>query len=197
VQRRYKHEIPGIHSSAVADLSFLLLIFFIVTISLEPAWVMPTRLSPPVPENRQTAPIKIKERDFLPIYIDDENRIFCRSIAIKATELRTYAKHFIENPDNDNDLPEKIATDIPLLGTVDITQRHIIALSNGEKTSFQAYIFVQNELIAAYNELREELSRKKFGKSYNALTTPEQEAVRGYYPRKISRPEKTDKGGRS
>jgi biopolymer transport protein ExbD len=197
VRQRYKHNIPGIHSSAVADLSFLLLIFFIVTISLEPTWVMPVRLSPLMPENQQKSPLKIKERDFLPIYIDNEDRIFCRSAAIQATELRAYAKRFIENPDNDNNLPEKVAVNIPPLGVVNTTQHHIIALSNGEKTSFQTYIFVQNELVTAYNELREELSQKKFNKAYNALTILEQEAVKSYYQRKISRPEKIDKGGRS
>jgi biopolymer transport protein ExbD len=193
VRKRSKHGIPGISSSATADLSFLLLIFFIITSSIDPQWMMPVRLSPSVPP--LATHISIRERDFLPVHIDGNNRIFCRSSAIEAGELRACVRRFIENPDNDGNLPEKIPVDIPLLGKVDITKNHIIALSNDDNTSFQTYVFVQNELMAAYRELRDELARRTFDKTYGALGMAEQQAVRTYYQRRISRPEKVDKGG--
>ncbi|MDR2628265.1 MAG: biopolymer transporter ExbD [Dysgonamonadaceae bacterium] len=191
---RNKHRIPGINSSATADLSFLLLIFFIITSSIDPHWMMPMHLSPTVPSKANH--IIIRERDFLPVHIDGENRIFCRSTLVKASELRAYTKHFIKNPDNDENLPEKVPVNIPFLGETDITKNHIIALSNEDETAFRTYVFVQNELIAAYRELREELAMEKFGKAYHTLGYAEQEAVRTCYQRKISRPEQSGKGGR-
>jgi flagellar hook-associated protein FlgK len=65
----------------------------------------------------------------------------------------------------------------------------VISLSNDLDTKYGTYIAVQNELVAAINELREELAKSKFGKSYNDLEQEQQDAIRDIYPSRISEAE--------
>ena len=195
MRSRRKREIPEINSSSAADLSFLLLLFFILTSSMSPDWIMPMRLSPLPPERVRQEHIKINERNYLPVYIDEGNQIYCRSEKVDSLALRSYVKAFVANPDDEANLPEKVAVNLPVLGDVEVTKNHIISISNHDDALFQTYVFVQNELIAAYRELREDLAQTTFGKAYQDLTQEQQNAIQQYYPRKISRAEKVRKGG--
>lgn len=68
-------------------------------------------------------------------------------------------------------------------------------MQNDRGSSYQAYISVQNELVAAYNELRDELAQEKFGVTYAELNDAQQKAVREVYPQRISEaePKNTEK----
>ena len=101
------------------------------------------------------------------------------------------------NPSDDANLPEKHLKNIPLLGgDCMITEKHVISVQNDVGTSYQAYIDVQNELVAAYNELRNELAEEKFGKAYAECSEDEQKAIRDFYPQKISEAEPKKYGGK-
>ena len=115
---------------------------------------------------------------------------------IDVKQLKEKAKEFIANPYDDENLPEKHRKNIPLLGDCMITENHVISVQNDVGTSYQAYIDVQNELVAAYNELRNELGKAKFGKLYNECNEDEQKAIREYYPQKISEAEPKKYGGK-
>jgi hypothetical protein len=69
------------------------------------------------------------------------------------------------------------------------TDKPVISLRCDRTRSYQAYIAVQNELVAAYNELRDKISQDKWGKAYAALDEDQQKAVREIYPQKISEAE--------
>jgi len=114
---------------------------------------------------------------------------------ISVQQLKEKAKEFIKNESNDANLPEKVTVDIPMLGNVEITKDHVISLQNDVDTQYQAYIEVQNELVAAYNELRNEFSRDRFGKVYDELSEEQQIAVQAVYPQKISEAEPKNYGG--
>jgi hypothetical protein len=90
--------------------------------------------------------------------------------------LKEKAKEFIVNPNDRADLPEKLATEIEYFGTVKVAQG-VISLQNDRGTSYRMYMLVQNELVAAYNELRDELAKNKFVKLYNNLPENEQKAI--------------------
>ncbi len=98
----------------------------------------------------------------------------CGTDYIDVKQLKEKAKEFIANPYDDENLPEKHRKNIPLLGDCMITENHVISVQNDVGTSYQAYIDVQNELVAAYNELRNELGKAKFGKLYNECNEDEQ-----------------------
>ncbi len=109
--------------------------------------------------------------------------------------LREKAKEFIKNDANQDNLPVRTLVDIPLIGPMEITKDHVISLQNDVDTQYQVYIDVQNELVAAYNDLRNELSQEKFGKKYDELDEEQQKAVQTAYPQKISEAEPKNYGG--
>jgi hypothetical protein len=84
---------------------------------------------------------------------------------------------------------------IPLIGEIEITKDHVISLQNDVDTQYQVYIEVQNELVAAYNELRNELSKEKFGKLFDDLDEDQKKAIQAVYPQKISEAEPKNYGG--
>ena len=100
--------------------------------------------------------------------------------------LRARAKLFIANPQDDPGLPERVPVEVPLLGTVPVTEQHVIALRCSRRASYRAYIAVQDELAGAYRDLRDELSRSRWGQNYADLTPDRKQAVREVFPQKIS-----------
>jgi hypothetical protein len=102
--------------------------------------------------------------------------------------LRERAKEFMANPYNDEDLPEKEPKEIPYFGEY-MVSKGVISLRNDLDTKYGTYIAVQNELVAAINELRDELAKQKFGKAYDDLEEDKQEAIRDIYPQRISEAE--------
>lgn len=77
-----------------------------------------------------------------------------------------------------------------------MTDKHVVSVQTDRGTSYNVYFQVQNEFgSCAYNELRDELSKAKFGKLYGALDDEHQAAIREYYPQKISEAEPKNYGG--
>ena len=193
-----KRSMPGINSSSTADIAFMLLIFFLTTTSMDTDKGLARRLPPPPDPNvKQQDNIKVKERNVLQVRINKDDQLMVGSEYMDIKQLRAKAKEFVSNPSDDANLPEKHLKNIPLLGgDCMITEKHVISVQNDVGTSYQAYIDVQNELVAAYNELRNELSEEKFGKSYAECSEDEQKAIRDFYPQKISEAEPKKYGGK-
>ena len=193
-----KRSMPGINSSSTADIAFMLLIFFLTTTSMDTDRGLARRLpQPPDPNQKQQDNIIVKERNVLQVRINKDDQLMVGSEYMDIKQLRAKAKEFVPNPSDDANLPEKHLKNIPLLGgDCMITEKHVISVQNDVGTSYQAYIDVQNELVAAYNELRNELSEEKFGKSYAECSEDEQKAIRDFYPQKISEAEPKKYGGK-
>lgn len=190
-----KRKVPGLNTSSTADISFILLIFFLVTTSMDTDSGLARRLPPPPEDDQQEAEIDVKERNVLKVRINAAGNLLCGDDFIEIAQLCDRAKEFIKNEDNRPSLPEKHVKNIPLLGQCVITDKHVISVQTDRGTSYNIYFQVQNELIRAYNELRDELSRAKFGKLYAALNDEQQAAIREYYPQKISEAEPKNYGG--
>ena len=194
---RKKRSMPGINSSSTADFAFMLLIFFLTTTSMDTDKGLARRLPPPPDPNMQQDNIIVKERNILQVRINKDNQLMVGSDFMEVAQLRAKAKEFIANPNDDANLPEKHVKDIPLLGgACMVTEKHVISVTNDVGTSYQVYIDVQNELVAAYNELRNEMALARFGKEYLNCSEDEQKAIRDYYPQKISEAEPKKYGGK-
>ena len=194
---RKKRSMPGINSSSTADIAFMLLIFFLTTTSMDTDKGLARRLPPPPDPNMQQDNIIVKERNILQVRINKDNQLMVGSDYMEVAQLRAKAKEFIANPNEDVNLPEKHVKDIPLLGgACMVTEKHVISVTNDVGTSYQVYIDVQNELVAAYNELRNEMALARFGKDYINCSEDEQKAIRDYYPQKISEAEPKKYGGK-
>ncbi len=184
-----KRKCPEVNSSSTADIAFLLLIFFLITTSMDTDRGLARRLPEPPQENQKKDDIKLKERNVLPIFLNFQDALMVGNDYLNVDQLRERAKEFIANPNNDEHLPEKITEEVDYFGSVQITKKHVISLRCDRGSSYKAYIAVQNELVAAYNELRNELAQEKWGKNYVDLDEDQQKAVRQIYPQVISEAE--------
>ncbi|MDK2843175.1 MAG: hypothetical protein PWQ17_2682 [Anaerophaga sp.] len=182
------------NAGSMADIAFLLLIFFLVTTTMDTDSGLARMLPPPVPADEPPPP-PIKERNVFEVLINAQNRLLVEGEPMDLSQLRDAAKEFIENPLNESNLPEKEEKEIPYFGIVPVS-KGVISLQNDRGTQYQMYLSVQNELAAAYNELRDELARRKFGKKFNELDEDKQEAIRDIYPQRISEAEPKNVGGK-
>ena len=203
-----KRKVPGLNGSSLADISFILLIFFLITTSMDTDSGLVRRLPPPPDPNQMEEDVKVKGRNVLVVSVNMNNEIMyyygdeskrVTKMDVQVSELREIAKEFIANPENKPNMPEFHPADppLPLLGAYPVTKNHIISVQTDRSTSYEVYFQIQNELMAAYNELRDEFSREKFGKYYRHLDPESDEAlaVRGVYPLKISEAEPKKYGG--
>ena len=180
---------PEINSSSTADIAFLLLIFFLTTTSMDTDSGLARRLPPPPEPNQKIEDQKKKERNVLTVFLNMNDQLMCGNDYLNVDQLRKKAKEFVKNENDDEKLPEKIAVNVPFFGNILVTKNHVISLRCDRGTSYQAYIAVQNELVAAYNELRDELAQAKWGKKYADLNAEQQDAIREIYPQAISEAE--------
>ena len=192
-----KRKVHAMNATSSADIAFMLLIFFLITTSMDTDKGLARRLPPPVPKDqKKNEEMDIKKRNILVVLINSNNQILCNNEFIDIKQLREKVRTFIENPYNDEHMPEKTEVDVPFFGKQMVTKNHVISLQNDRGTEYQAYIDVQNELAGAYNELRDEVSKKKFGKAFADLDEDQQKAVQMIYPQKISEAEPKNYGGK-
>ena len=192
---RKKKKVPGLNSSSTADISFILLIFFLVTTSMDTDMGLARRLPQPPEPNQEDAQIDVKERNVLNVRLNAAGNLMVNHDFIDVMQLRARAKEFIENRNNLSTLPEKHAKNIEGLGQCFVTDKHVISVQTDRGTPYNVYFLVQNGLVAAYNELRDELAIAKFGRPYARLSEDDQVAIRTYYPQKISEAEPKNYGG--
>lgn len=191
-------KVPEINASSNADIAFLLLIFFLVTTTMSTDKGLSRRLPPPLPPDMEKPDVDVKERNIFTVLINSRNELLVQGEPVDVRELKTRAKEFIANETNDQTLPEVLPVDVEFDGkmeTVMITKNHVISLQNDRGTTYAKYIEVQNELVAAYNELRNQYSMSRFGMSYEELETDMQKSVQKVYPQKISEAEPKNYGG--
>ena len=186
---------PEIPSASLADIAFMLLIFFLVTTTMDVDSGLERRLPQWVDESQQQDDDQqIKERNVFVVLVNRNNDLLVEGEYADIENLRERAKEFMANPYDDESLPEKEPMQVPYFGEVMVT-KGVISLRNDLDTKYGTYIAVQNELVGAINELREELSQQQFGKSYNDLNKDQQDAVRDIYPSRISEAEPKKAGG--
>ena len=184
-----KRKMPGLNTSSTADISFMLLIFFLVTTSMDTDQGLARTLPKPPEEDELNNEIKVKERNILNSRINKDDMLMIGDDYVDIRDVKPRAKEFIANPENRSNLPELKPKQIKLLGTRMVTENHVISVQTDRGTSYGIYFQVQDQLVAAYNELRDELAKQEFGYKYQFLTKEEQEAIREVYPQKISEAE--------
>lgn len=194
---RKKRRSPEVNAGSMADIAFQLLIFFLVSTTMDTDKGLLRKL-PQMPDKEQEKQQeKVKERNIFLVLVNRNNQLLVENQQMDIRQLRNAAKEFIENPYNDPSLPEKIAMEVPYFGEVMVTKYHVISLQNDRGTSYGTYMAVQNELTAAYNELKDQLAKSRFNMKYDDLKEddPRREAIDDIYPLKISEAEPRNVGG--
>jgi len=188
-----RKEVQEVNAGSMADIAFLLLIFFLVTTTMDSDTGLATLLPPDVEQEPDDTP-PIKERNVFAVLLNSQNQLLVEGKPMRIEDLTEATKEFIDNPNKLETLPETKPTEVDFFGTVEVT-KGVISLRNDRGTEYQAYLMVQNELARAYNELRQGLARRKFGKDYNDLEDEEKKAIRTIYPQRISEAEPKNVGG--
>lgn len=189
---RKKKEVPQLNSSSSADISFLLLTFFLLTSSINTDLGIQRRLPPP--SDPSVKPPEIHKRNTFTVKVNRADQLLFDGQVGEITGLKERAKEFLSNPQNLQNLPEKTTTDIPLIGRFEVS-KGVISLQNDRGTSYDMYFKVQNELTAAINELKDELSRARFGRAYTDCTEEQRDAIDKAIPTAISEAEPKNIGG--
>lgn len=185
-KNRHRHHVPALNTTSTSDISFMLLIFFLVTTSIESDKGLRQRL-PPMPRDKEQ-PVEqvVKPRNVLHISVAADNRITCSGREVTLGELKAVVENFVDNKADDPQLPEKHLRDIPMLGRCAVTDRHVIAIQVDHQAGYDVYFKMQNTIAEAYIFLRDRLSRSRFGHPYSECTAEEREAIGRYYPQRIS-----------
>ncbi len=191
--RRKRQGFPQLNTTSTADISFMLLTFFLVTTSMDTDKGLARRLPPP-PQQEEAREVSINQRNVLRISIDDGDVLRCDGKVIGFGELSAAVESFVENKGNTTDKPEKHVRNIPLLGRCSVTDKHTISVKVADNASYDTYFKAQNAIVRAYNRLRERLAQSRFGHPLSQCTPEEREAVSAYYPQRISEAE-PDNGG--
>lgn len=175
---------PEVNAGSMADIAFLLLIFFLVTTTMNSDTGLQRRL-PPWTQDQKATDQQVNKRNVLLVLVNGRDWLMVNNQRIDVTQLRETVIEFIENPQNKPTLSERVTRNIEGVGDVEIS-KGVISLQNDRGTSYKMYMEVQNEIVAAYNVLREKASQEKFGRKFDLLSETEQEAIKKIYPQQIS-----------
>ncbi|MDT3356635.1 MAG: biopolymer transporter ExbD [Bacteroidota bacterium] len=182
---------PSINSSSTADIAFLLLCYFLMTTTMGSQTGLSRRL-PQMPDpNQKQEDIKINARNIVIVKINSSDRLLAGSEPIDISQLKDKIKEFLTNPAEDPSLPEKEVKNIEGYGPYAVS-KGVISLQNDRGTSYRAYIAVQNELVKAVNELRDDFSYRTYGKAFDKLNEEQQTIVKAAIPQNISEAEPKD-----
>lgn len=175
-KRRMDNEI---NAGSMADIAFLLLIFFLVTTTISEDKGVLVKL--PEWSSEPPPPLPIHERNVFSVLVNANNQLLVRGNIINIADLKNRTKIFIKNPDHDPKMAEE-------------PTKALVSLKNDRGTKYGTYIIVYNELKAAYNELWEEAAYIRFNKKLHELTPIQQKTIKDAIPLVISEAEPTEFG---
>ena len=182
---------PALNTTSSADIAFLLLIFFLVSTTMDVDKGIQRRLPPMPDENQKQQDIKVNRRNIVVVRINSQDRILAGGVPMDVTQVKEKIKEFIVNPTNSESLPEKEMKDIEGFGQCAVS-KGVVSLQNDRGTSYSAYLRVQNEIVKAFNEIRDEFAMANYGSKYADLDEDKQKIVREAVPQSISEAEPKD-----
>ena len=172
------HQSPSVNAGSMADIAFLLLIFFLVTTTISIDEGINRKLPKLCPPNVDCSEI-INERNILRVVLNAKNEIFVEDEPIQLGELKAITKSFL---DNNGDRTCAYCNGKYLTTYSDNPKEAVISLQNDKLTSYEFYIAVQDELTKAYYELRDTYSESILNKNSKTLSKVEIESVKEAYP---------------
>ncbi|MBE0667320.1 MAG: biopolymer transporter ExbD [Bacteroidales bacterium] len=189
-----RRRVPEINAGSMADIAFLLLIFFLAATTMDSDTGLMRQL-PAIPDPNVPQDInQINDRNILEVKVNKDNLLLVEGELADFNQLRDLTLNFIVNADNRPNMPEKEMVNLPYFGDVAISKA-VISLQNDIGTKYGVYIAVQNELIAARAKLRDDLSKQEFGVPYDKLDEDKKDAVDDFYKVPISEAEPKRIGG--
>ena len=163
MMKRRHRAVPELNTTSTADISFMLLVFFLVTSSMNSDKGLGRKL-PPVNEHQQELR-DVNRSNVLQIRLDERDSLFCDDQPVTLTQLQQQVESFV---------------------AAQQTDRYIIAVQTDRATSYDAYFEMQNAVVAAHRVLREKMAQQKFGRPFSQCSEEQREVIRRRYPQRIS-----------
>lgn len=168
-----RRENAEINAGSMADIAFLLLIFFLVTTTMD----VDSGIARKLPEKTdEQSDVIVKEKNVLDIVVNRNNQLLVENEYVKVTDVKRLAMEFIDNGGGlGTPIDDKPGEPCDYCGgdkdpnSSDHPSKAVISLQSDRGTTYGMYVSVQNEIEGAYNELRNKLALKRYGRPYDAL----------------------------
>lgn len=162
-----KRSAPEVNAGSMADIAFLLLIFFLVTTTIETDTGLNRKL-PPIDDEQVEPPI-IKQKNIFTVQLNRNNQLLVEEELMDLKDLRKAAVEFLDNGGGTGSDACSYCKGKKDPKSSDNPDKAIISLKNDRETKYGVYISVQNELVAAYNQLRDRRAMELFGKTLKEM----------------------------
>ena len=158
-----KRAAPEVNAGSMADIAFLLLIFFLVTTTIETDTGINRKL-PPMEDSDED--VIIKQKNIFTVLINGKDQLLVEDELMELKDLRKAAVEFLDNGGGTGDDACSYCKGKRSPSSSDNPDKAIISLKNERETTYSTYISVQNELVAAYNQLRDRRAQELYGISF-------------------------------
>ena len=198
-----KRSAPEVNAGSMADIAFLLLIFFLVTTTIEVDSGINSKLPPDIPP----PDVKIKQKNIFTVELNKDNQMLVEDELMEIKDLQAAAIKFIDNGGGENPTGEKCTYGggERLDDSSDHPEKAIVSITHSRATDYETFITVYDQLVGAYSILRDKLAQKLYNRSfkemeatYNDSKSPEFKTdklkdkidnIKKKYPRIISKAE--------
>ena len=163
-----KRAAPEVNAGSMADIAFLLLIFFLVTTTIETDAGL-DRMLPPI-EPPETD-VVIKEKNIFEVIINKNGQLFADEELVEVSQLREKAMSFLDNGGATSGTPDycNYCQGVRNTSSSDNPTKAIISLKNDRETPYGTYITVQNEIVGAYNDLRNREAQRLYKRDFTSM----------------------------
>ncbi|EZH74321.1 biopolymer transporter ExbD [Aquimarina atlantica] len=158
---------PEVNAGSMADIAFLLLIFFLVTTTIETDTGISRKLPPP--QEEEIEPPVLKQKNIFVVELNKNNDLLVEEAPMELKDLREAAIKFLDNGGGRGEEACSYCQGDRDPSSSDNPTKAVISLNNNRETNYAAYIAVQNELVAAYTTLRNREAQRLFGKTFEQM----------------------------
>ena len=161
--KRRKHIVPALNTTSTADISFMLLIFFLVASSMDIDKGLLRQL-PPADTKEEPLEVDVSKERLMELKITGDNQLLLDGQPVEVSGLRNRVAEFVSR----------------------VGSKHLISIDADPNSSYETYFKMQNEIVVAYAMVRNELAKRKFGQPLSRLTNDKRDEVKALLPQRIA-----------
>lgn len=162
--RRKQHETPGLNTTSTGDISFMLLIFFLVTTSMDVDKGLLRQLPSPEPQKKEQQQSVVDKANLMELRLTAGDTLLVNGKPMQVSQLKEETIRFVHRLD----------------------KKHLISIESDRDADYNLYFQMQNQLMEAYSQLRNETAQKKYHRDYALLNNDQKEQVRNICPQRIT-----------
>ena len=162
--RRKQHKTPGLNTTYTADISFMLLIFFLVTTSMDVDKGLLRQLPSPEPQKKEQQQTVVDKANLMELRLTAGETLLVNGKPMQVSQLKEETIRFVHR----------------------LGKKHLISIESDRDADYNLYFQMQNQLMEAYSQLRNETAQKKYHRDYALLNNDQKEQVRNICPQRIT-----------